>query len=305
MNQEILSKSIALIGPSCVGKSLFAKELAKRLNLPLINIDELLDMIELEKYGHLDSTPQKQQEYINRCLMDISQDTELKETLTDPQYIETTHRLVHEFIDMFNYYHNLLGDFKPFYEIMNKYDYYYKNIHDPLEIICTLNYLTNEMLTKIFDVINQPIILDSPAPFGWQANNSLDFFSKLRLKRCTLNIDTPLVDNVMTETLSKMQTVLLLPGLDYKTRNAFSKVEPNNIILEDLDNYYTANIEITTNGLFNSPENKYFKQRGWFDAKEILTKEKLKDSGEINNICDEILARLEELKLGNQLTDDK
>lgn len=304
MTTENLSKSITLLGPSCVGKSLFAKELSNRLNYPVINIDELLDFIELEKGGHLDNTPPKQHQYINRCLKDISQDAELKDTLTDERYAETEKHLVYKFVDLYNYYHNLLGGFKPFYDIMNKYDYYYKNIHDPVEIICVLNHLTNEMLSKIFEVINQPIILDSPAPFGWKTNNQLDFFSKLRLKRSSLNIDTHSVDNIMNDTLSKTQTVLLVPGLDYAIRNAFNNVESNNIILKDLDNYYLANLQITTNGLFNSPDNKYFKQRAWFDARETLTKEELKNKSEISNICDEIITRLEELKLDTSLTND-
>lgn len=304
MTQENLAKSITLIGPSCVGKSLFAKELSKRLNFPVINIDELLDFIELELDGHIDHIPQKQAEYIARCLKDISQDAQLKETLTDERYAETEKRLIHEFVDLYNYYHALLKDFKPFYDTMNEYAYFYKNIHDPVEIICVLNYLTNEMLSKIFDVLNQPIILDSPAPFGWQTNNQLDFFSKLRLKRSILNIDTATVDNAMNDTLSKTQTVLLIPGLDYNIRNAFKDVESNILILENLDNYYPANLEITTNGLFNSPDNKYFRQRSWFDAKETLTKEQLKNKSEINNICDEILAKLEELKSNTQLTND-
>ena len=105
----------------------------------------------------------------------------------------------------------------------------------------------------------------------------------------------------MNETLSKSQTVLLLPGLDYEFRNAFKEVNANNLILQHLDNYYCADVEISTNGLFNSPDNNYLKQRTWLDAREFLTKEQLKNRGEISNICDQILISLEQLSTGHNL----
>ncbi|MBQ8615832.1 MAG: hypothetical protein IJ415_04625, partial [Clostridia bacterium] len=57
-----------------------------------------------------------------------------------------------------------------------------------------------------------------------------------------------------------------------------------------------ADISITTNGLFNNPTDKHVQRRSWLNPKEALVKEKLKNKGEIANICDEIILRMEELK---------
>ena len=65
---------------------------------------------------------------------------------------------------------------------------------------------------------------------------------------------------------------------------------------EYIKNYYAnAKIEITTNGVFNNPENKFLRMRTWFDPQASIKKDQLRNKGEISNICDEILARIEEL----------
>ena len=49
MNKDDIKKSISLIGPSCVGKSLIAFELSQKTGMPIICIDDLLVMIEYER----------------------------------------------------------------------------------------------------------------------------------------------------------------------------------------------------------------------------------------------------------------
>ena len=295
MTDEQLQKSIILLGPSCVGKSLLAGELSTRLNIPKINIDDLIAIIELEQNGYLDATAEKQKKYVENTINEILNYPDLRETLIDEKYVETEKRLITNIVDLYNYYHDMLGDFKPFYDIITKHDHVLNHVKYCNESICYLNHVTNELLSIILSIVNQPVIIDPPASFGWQATNSLDFATKLRLKRSILHLDAEKCEVIMNDILSKSQTVLLVPGLDYKFRNAFKEINANNLILEHLDNYYCANIEISTNGLFNSPDNKYLKQRTWLDAREVLVKEQLKNNSEISNICDQVLISLEEL----------
>ena len=53
MNKEDIRNSIALIGPSGVGKSLISSELKKRTSMPILCVDDLLVMIDYEKTGYL------------------------------------------------------------------------------------------------------------------------------------------------------------------------------------------------------------------------------------------------------------
>jgi tRNA A37 N6-isopentenylltransferase MiaA len=51
MNYNNMKKSISLIGPSCVGKSLLAEQLGKKYKMPVINMDDLLAYIQYEMNG--------------------------------------------------------------------------------------------------------------------------------------------------------------------------------------------------------------------------------------------------------------
>lgn len=298
-----LAKSITLIGPSCVGKSLVSKELSKRLNIPVINIDDLIDVIELELNGYLTPSPEQQKQYIASCLQDILNDDQLQETLLDDRYIETEKRLVKELVDMYNFYHNLLGDFGPFYNIISNHDQCLPYFENSSECIYSLNHLTNQMLEIIFKKINTPIIIDPPASYGWQASKTITERSSIRLKYSPLKLNISKTQNIMNSILHYSQTVLLLPGFDYNQRNAFRNVEANNFILNDLNNYFTTDLVVTTNGLFYDPENEYLQQRKWLDAREVIEKENLKNKCEVNNICDNIIIMLDELTQYSQNVD--
>ena len=102
----------------------------------------------------------------------------------------------------------------------------------------------------------------------------------------------------MHKLIDKTHSILLTPGRDYHLRNAAKNSDCNNLILKHLDNYYpNANIEITTNGLFNDPQNKAFNTRMYFDAVYSTVRDQLRNNGVINNMADEIIERIEELTM--------
>jgi len=293
MQQEDLKKSIMLMGPICVGKSLISKELGKRLNMPVLSIDYLLSFIDMEQRGILSPSPEDQEHYIKSCLQSIKED---KEALSDEKYRETEIKLVHDFIDLYNYYRHLVGPFKEFYEINTQYHNSSWHVHTLNESIYCLKDCSYKVLQKALSKIDRPIIIDPPAPFGWEASK-ISFFEQFRMNAFDSNI-APFGLDKKIERLTKTTTSILLePGLDYPLRNA-SPSKHNDTLVSTIGNYYeNADIIISTNGLFFEPENKWFQQRTWRDAREALTKESLKNRSEISNICDEIVDLMEELDL--------
>ena len=71
MRKEHLNNSLFLIGPSCVGKSLLSLELGKRLNMPVVCIDELFMYVEDEIKGFLNHSIKGQNKFIQKCINDI------------------------------------------------------------------------------------------------------------------------------------------------------------------------------------------------------------------------------------------
>lgn len=299
MDKYNLEKSITLIGPSCVGKSLIAKQLSSKLNMPVIGVDDLFDFIELEMSGYIDATPHKQQAYIDFCMQDIEHNEELKALLKTPKDIEDQKRIVTNLVNTYKGYKDLIGDLSPLYKIMSQYNDCSNLFKNPNECICALNLATNEVLNYVFTKVNQPIIIDPPASYGWQADKNINFLSQLWLMRLPLQIEIMFVKKDMEKILNSTQTVLLLPGQDYADHNAFQQVVANNAILQDLDNYYTTDLAITTNGLFydakTREDTQYMKQRTYFNLAEARVKDKLKNNSEVANISDEIVTSLQDL----------
>ena len=296
MNSKNLANSIVLLGPSSVGKSLLAENLSNRLNIKLLCLDDLFDVIRLEMQGYLDHTPRKQKEYIENCLNELMFDEQTADYFDEPIYVEQEKQLVARVVELYNYYHDMLGDFTPFYNAISAYDNQVYYCCNPVESIACLNNLVINALAKIFPVINQPLIIDPPPSLGWLATNHLSQSSYLRLTRAPFRFDTLKVDQSVNWLISKSQSVLLEPGKDYELRNSARKSSENNYILDDFDNYTDTSLIVSTNDLFKDPENQYLQQRTWFDAKEHIIKQQLKNNEEIDRLCHQIITNLEELK---------
>ncbi len=263
-----------------------------------INIDDLLQVIFLEQRAYISPDPKTQQRYINRVLDEIERDPILHGTMTS-EYKEREIKLVHEFVEMYNQYRALLGDFKPLYGIA--YDYYNSTYDNPTEMeeIILINDTTMKIVKYIVGVVDQPIILDPPGSFGWDmTKNNIGMFSKMKLRRCPQSIIVSDLQRDMEQFLDKTNVVALCPGMDYKDRNVARDNSINNFLLDNLDNFYTsADVMISTNGLFNTPKHEYLQQRTWFDAREVKAKEELMNRGTIDNMCDEIVTRMDELRV--------
>ena len=294
MKTDCLQNSITLIGPSSVGKSFLSNELAKKLNMPHICIDDLIEIIRSEKCGNIAPIESKKKQFINRCIEDIRNDHELSKLLKDKRYAQQEIQLVHDFIALYNHYLKLFGSLKPFYESVEKYDVMVDFATGNQDYINCLAITSAELLDKIFQIINQPVIIDPPAPVGWNTEQiRLSFFVEKQLQ-ARFKVDVEKCKKTINTILTNSSTVFLNPGIDYKQRNAAKKDMANNLILGDLNAYYEhAQIEVSVNGMFNEPKNYYLQRRSWFDAKEIVIKEKLKNKGEIANICDQIVNAIE------------
>ena len=101
MTKNQLEKSISLIGPACVGKSLISEELSKRLGIPAINFDDLIVVMEYERKGLLGPSKELQDAYFNFCLEDIANDDLMYENVT-PKYLAKEMQLIRDFIDTYN-----------------------------------------------------------------------------------------------------------------------------------------------------------------------------------------------------------
>lgn len=297
MTKENLEKCIVLIGPSCVGKSLISFELSQKTKMPKVCLDDLMVMVEYEKDGEIGPDISAQKEFSKKLLKKVLADVHLQRNFALPKFEKKTFELIKEIVDLYNQYLTLFGSLEPFYEILEKYQMCMVYSACPIERLTNLNIMSVDVLEKVFELVDEPIIIDSPAPFGWKSE---DQEHKLDLEMGDLkqntSVDFDEINLKMFNILTTAKTVLLCPGEDYDKRNTVKTSIENNILLESLNNYFDhAEIMITTNAMFNQPENKFMQKRSWLNAEESIEREKLKNQSEINNICDQILTMAEEM----------
>lgn len=303
MNNNDIENSLFLIGPSCVGKSLLATELGKKLNLPVISIDDLLTFVMYENNGMIGRSNSKKRKFINICTTELSDDKQISQNLQDPKLSAKQINRFYEVMNIYTYYDELLGNLTPFRQIVAEFDKAQHKVNNDMEYVCCYSVFSTLIMEKIIKTYNKPLIFDTPAMFGWKWDeNKISNKYKKTLMRSPLNIQLAQIEQFQHKTLKTGKTILLEPGADYQKRNMSKIYSWNDLLLNNLNNYIDyANISITTNNLFNQPDNKYFMQRSWFDVKEIEAKEKLKNKCNIANICDEILAMLDELASASNL----
>ena len=303
MNKEDLRQSIFLIGPTCVGKSLLSKELGKRLNMPVVSLDDLVLFIEYEIKGILTTSKKSQKEFVKYCLNTIKKDKVLKHNLKNDELADKQIKIINEFVDDYNGYVEMFKSLKPFHDLIKNFLFTLNWCGEDEEYIVIYSAVTTLLIKKVLSKLKGPIIVDAPAMFGWKLDSkkiNREYGDYLQNNGFSVTLKE--LNNMQVEMLQKSNTVLLEPGLDYPLRNVAKNSKVNKILLSGMDNYYKfADVSITTNGMFNHPENKYFKKRSFFDAKEYDVKEKLKNNGNIANICDEIIAMLNDLNQGMQI----
>ncbi len=276
MNNKNVSNSIVLIGPSGVGKSLIASRLSKKTNIPYVDIDDLLFFIEVDLRNELTPDKSQQESFIQKQIAELSK-LERETPLTESE-LKREKILVQEFVDLYNYYHQMFGGFKQFYNIFYEY---YKSTQNPttgFADIYKLNRATFKLINKVFESSNHNLIISPPGCFGWNV-------------KTPLHIKSYMLQNKIGEFLDNTNTILLQPGQDYTLRTPTDKLSVNyRYFLKHLENYYDHSVfEISTNELFYEPENDFLKQRTWLNVRETLTKERLMNGGELDNICDQII----------------
>lgn len=296
MNRKDIKNSIFLIGPACVGKSLLATELGKKLDIPVVCIDDLLIFVQYENLNILGVSKQQRASFISQCNRELKDDKNLKQNLNDSKYRKAQLNRASEIYDLYKYYVDLFGGLKPFKNMVKTYNKVKSFDENDIERIVIYSSLATLMIKKTIEIINKPVIFDTPAMFGWKFDeNKLSEQFKNRLENCKLKIKLSQISHYQSKILKYSNSVFLEPGKDYNVRNASKNSSQNKLLLKHIENYMeNANILVTTNDMFNQPENKYFQNRTWFDVKELETKEKLKDKCNITNICDEIISLVQE-----------
>ena len=198
--EKNILNSIVLMGPSGVGKSLISVTLAHKANIPVLDIDDLIFFIEADLRGTLSPNSNEQKLFIKSQIKELKK-LERERPLTEKESIKEE-QLVHEFVDLYNYYYNLLGGFEQFYRYF--YDYHKSvqkciTIHDE---VYYLNKFTLQLLNKIFESTDTPFVISPPANFGWHSKNPIHY-------------NLQLLQNKIGKFLNSTQNVLLQPGKDY------------------------------------------------------------------------------------------
>lgn len=303
MKKSDVKNSIFLIGPMCVGKSLLAHELGEKLDMPVVSIDDLLAFVQWENSGLIGTSKQKQNKFISICNSDISGDVALKKNLKDKELKSAQLNRASEVLNIYKDYVKLLGNLSQFNSTIKTFERLESEKNKNIESIALYSVVSTILIQKIIDILNQPVIFDTPGQFGWNIDESkIGEEYNRRLQNSKFHIKLLQIKNMQTKILQSATTVFLQPGVDYDDRNSARKNQKNKILLKHIDNYIdNAKIMVTTNKFFNHPNNKYFKQRSWFDVKELATKEKLKDKCNISNVCDEIIMLRNELNSGRNI----
>lgn len=282
MDKIFRKDTITLIGPGGVGKSLIAKALSKKTGLPIISVDKIFhyvckDMLyNFNGHNHQKAAKKIKASYLSALTKE-----------KDPALKQKQLELVEESVEEYLRYAKMFAGFKSFYDITNWREDILGHIVEPsISEILTVNqmYIIN-MLEIIFDKVDSPVIFDMGAPFGWFS----PLKSHLNLGGYQINLNE--LNKQMAQIMSTMGMVVLIePGEDYKIRRPEKSNYYNSHLVSNIGNYYNcADICVSSNGLFYSPEDSAFGARLMFDAKSKQKRENLMKLSDLHSICDLIL----------------
>lgn len=264
MNNENLSKSIILIGPKGVGKSLIAERLQNMLKSN--NQDFFL------------------------LKLDVIRD--LCKKLYDPQSKLTTQEIIKldkEYIELNNLFNLESSTFKNiisrFYQIFN----YQEDPNSLFKLsnnglIAFDNLISLNILEACLNKINKPLIIDAGGNIGPIIDNvpSSDKFLVLELKD----------EDKQKRLLTKFGNVVYLaPGEDYE-KGSLSSIndEANKAYRKNPNSYKSfANIIIEISNLFSDNTGAAFKTRDADDAQAQSERFKLLNNDAVDKICKQII----------------
>ncbi len=291
MKKESLKKCITLIGPSSVGKSLLTPILSKKLGMPYFCVDDFLIMVDYEMGGFIGPSPEQQKQFKKDVLEELKQDQVIAKQIEDEKTRPQVIALINDFVKEYNHYVKLLGDLKPYYSIVSKFYSIRDIITDPKDTYISLALAAAELLDKVLSKLDQPIIIDAPAPFGWNTERiEIPHRVEKYMKKRNFQIDAERCKRVTKRVLSETTSVYLEPGVDYADRNGMRKHKANNLILKDLSAYEdVAKITVSMNGMFFDTKHPSLRKREWFNARANTMHDKLKNRAEIKNVCEQII----------------
>lgn len=298
MSNNAIQKSIVLIGPSSVGKSLISTELSKKLSMPRICIDNLYNFVVSEIENEVFPDEEGIEKYKTAILNALEESRKKHGAENDIESIEIENALVEEFIDEYKQYIKMFGGLGDFRQVARMIGSGFSSA-DEVEYNIMLSKLTYEIIKKILTKIDGPVIIDTPMSFGWGAPKyGLTVNSRIWLAR-RFNIEIEKFNEDVRKMLLSLNPVFLMPGEDYDQRNGAAKSQSNTIILDNMDCYMQeTGITVSTNGLFTDPSQPILKSRTWFNAEEFVQQGKLRNNGEISSLCDQIAVGLYELENG-------
>lgn len=264
MNNGNLSKSIILIGPKGVGKSLIAERLQNMLK------------------------SNNQDFFLLR--LDVIRD--LCKKLYDPQSKLTTQEIIKldkEYIELNNLFNLESSTFKNiisrFYQIFN----YQEDPNSLFKLsnnglIAFDNLISLNILEACLNKINKPLIIDAGGNIGPIIDNvpSSDKFLVLELKD----------EDKQKRLLTKFGNVVYLaPGEDYE-KGSLSSIndEANKAYRKNPNSYKSfANIIIEISNLFSDNTGAAFKTRDADDAQAQSERFKLLNNDAVDKICNQII----------------
>lgn len=291
MNNENLSKSIILIGPKGVGKSLIAENLSATINSSkesyfLLKLDLIRGLCQeyYENPGYFEMSPEELKAKILKTeLKKINQEADFEEIKKEKE--KQILKYVQEVFEL-----NKIFDFKSFKNIISRM----KQVYDFLEdspilsnsgIVAFDNYISLQILEKCLQKINMPLIIDAGGNIGTVIDgvNDKDKFYVYELKD---------YESYQSKILSMIGSIVYLKPDEFYEKSLLSATtdEANKIYRNNPNSYKkyaTATIEV--NNLFTDPNDNSLSSRDIENTKLNQKRASLLNINSIQNICENII----------------
>lgn len=307
MRQDNLKKSIILMGPTGIGKTFLGEHLSKKLNMPIISLDQIywqtLNILQYENSTFLlrcFSTGKLKSFVTKKRIEKLAKDEnkriyKTKYKKTNPEVYSLIKANVRKFIFDMNRLCDMFNNLSCFRDVVAN-DYKYRIVRskmsDAARMMCW-GYLYSEILNIVLSHIDEPVIIDPPAVFGTIVDfkNITDEDKKTLASIYGEETNLKNLTDSHAKVISKFGTrVLFMPGDDYYIRSKeLFKSEFNTKILQDLDaKKQVSNLVIIVNNLFSDVHNKAFKTRKISDVLDQETKKQLVNHDVVDRICSRI-----------------
>jgi len=296
---ERKNKSIILIGPACVGKTLISEELSKQTGYPIVSVDDIVSFVDLEIKGYIANDKYSIEQY--KQLVSNAYDDDFRFALGEGEKDLRNKRLcmIKSYVKDYKRYKKMFGGLEQFYDTYDVFERFHDIVDylSPNVVVWMEKFFYTRFIELIISNIDSPIILDSPAFYGFK-QDKLTKKELEELREYGFNMrSTDLEQIIKNQIKQNGYSVLLEPGIDYKERRVVDTIKTSSDMLaNNVENYYPySDVLVSVNGLFNNPKDNSLKSRYYFDVRSQSRREQLKDNSEIKNIVYSILQNVSEL----------